>query len=148
MQIAIMLMLLDLSMDMSCRLALTSKGRLVIPLEKLGIYRIVTCNLWIWTFMHRLHLSICRWTTRFVRVINIWHLMCRRASHSFIHRQPTRNMRVHPQTCRWMGESAMLLLAIWPIVLKHHILHLVRLIVQWDMQLKTFMTRLTIVVMA
>ena len=36
----------------------------------------------------------------------------------------TNNFSTLIQTCRWIGELAMLLLVIWPITLKHHMLRL------------------------
>ena len=52
---------------------------------------------------------------------------------SFIHRQITCSMLI--QTCRWIGELAMLLLVIRPITLKHRMLHLMLRIFRHHTQL-------------
>ena len=64
-----------------------------------------------------------------------------------IHRQITCSTLI--QTCRWIGELAMLLLVIWPITLKHYMLHVMLLIFWHHTQLLMSIIRLrTFIVMA
>jgi hypothetical protein len=67
--------------------------------------------------------------------------------HLYIHRQIIHNMWVHLQTGRWTGKLAMLLLAIWPIIINHHMLHIMLIIFHRHMQLGIFIIRIPTITM-
>ena len=121
------MLLLDRLMSIMYRLALVlsimhlimCKGRCKTILMLQILMILATYNICIQTLMHRQpRKSICRWTTWWVWLINLKHLMLefriayKKVFHLFIHRQLICNMWI--QSCRWMGELAMLLLSIRP----------------------------------